>query len=136
MLSFVLARLTEDATSGLRALDEVDSPEPARRGTPFDPERVLREVAAKRAIVRAWLDGLRAAAAPARNRTDVPDAVVAEIAGTWSDHPEYDPAWSRPSSPARTAIPDGAPPSGRRPGDADTGAAVLPFRLRDHRRRH
>ena len=72
-----------------------------------DPARVLREVAAKRAILEFYLeppDGLPAGNAEVISGAEdgsgraprpltVIEAIVLDLAGVWSDHPDYDPAW-------------------------------------------
>lgn len=72
-----------------------------------DPARVLREVAAKRAILEYFLeppDGFRtgnaeviSGAAIGSGRgpglLTVIEAIVLDLAAVWSDHPDYDPAW-------------------------------------------
>jgi hypothetical protein len=75
---------------GAVGLEEADAAHIARH----DPARVLREVAAKRAIIEEWeVDYID------NPCTQLPDARAARlalhvIATVYSDHPDYDPAWT------------------------------------------
>ena len=61
-----------------------------------DPARVLREVAAKRAILREYTDAVdlweRESEAP--DSVAALEAVTRHMAAAHSDHPDYDPAWA------------------------------------------
>lgn len=63
-----------------------------------DPARVLREVAAKRAILAAWQesltiqDGYREVGYE-EGRREAQERDVRHLAAAWGDHPDYDPEW-------------------------------------------
>lgn len=65
----------------------------------WDPERVLREVEAKRRIVDAWSHLDRAnpvdahAAATVDGARRACDSILKILAALHADHPDYDPAW-------------------------------------------
>ena len=73
-----------------------------------DPARVLREVAAKRAILEYYVEppnGVRTGNAEVISSAEggsgrnprvltVIEAIVLDLAAVWSDHPDYDPAWA------------------------------------------
>lgn len=81
--------------------DGRDLPEPASARIVYDPARVLREVEAKRAIIRdaeSLLDP-PLALAPFLSAADplygdVLNGILRHLAAAWSDHPDYDPAWT------------------------------------------
>jgi hypothetical protein len=124
--SFLSARLTDDTTATLRAMN-ADDTAPTRAGLP-DLERLLREATAKRAIVRAWLDGLHDQhPAGAARRPPVPDAVIAELAVVYCDHPEFRPEWMQPGPADRPAIPPPLPHPAATTAPAGHAATVLEF---------
>jgi hypothetical protein len=92
LLSFLAARLSDDATAVLKSMSSTDPPPPAQDSGP-DPEHLLRNVVAKRALVQAWFDGRRDG--DRATRPTVPDAVIAGLAGEYRDHPDFDPGWLR-----------------------------------------
>jgi Family of unknown function (DUF6221) len=71
------------------------------------PDRVLRQVAAMRAILEYYVEppnGYRSGSLEPMSATigevrkaptvlTVIEAIVLDIAAVWSDHPDYDPAW-------------------------------------------
>lgn len=70
-----------------------------------DPERVLREVAAKRAILAAYeQEGAQPIHRPdpevltlIEARLDAYEDAVLALAAIWSDHPDYRQEWAQPS---------------------------------------
>lgn len=56
-----------------------------------DPGRVLREVAAKRAILRHCIDD---GASDWEEVGPVADSILEALARVYSDHPDFDPAWA------------------------------------------
>lgn len=54
-----------------------------------DPARVLRQVAALRRIVDGCAEDVLAVIRPR-----YAEWVLCALAGTWADHPDYDPAWT------------------------------------------
>jgi hypothetical protein len=64
-----------------------------------DPARVLREVEAKRVLLRKYL---AAEVDDDPGTIDVPSLVLLALAAVWSDHPEYDPSWVSPGAPAQS----------------------------------
>ena len=55
-----------------------------------DPARVLREITAKRAVIRRYED----AAFGAEDTVNVLYLVVSDLSGCWSDHPDYRQEWA------------------------------------------
>jgi hypothetical protein len=104
LVSFLLDRLIEDEVVALAAIDSGDVMElratehVAAHVARHDPDRVLRDAAAKRMVVRMWLDGakVRKAGLPAGGGSVVPEAVLAQLAAAYSDHPEFDVDWLAP----------------------------------------
>jgi hypothetical protein len=97
------------------------------------PERMFREIVAKRALIRLWQQA--SDDIPPRADAELLDDVVREIAAVYSDHADFDPTWARselsvePPAPARG--------SGGRPTDQpQQEARILPLpRGRRARRR-
>jgi hypothetical protein len=107
LVGFLLSRLAEDerlaraaqaggsaGTAGTTGGQPVADPRSAHSAR-HDPARVLREVAAKRAMVRAWVEAMQEQLA---EHTDTDFIVLCELAlahfaAVYSDHPEYRPAW-------------------------------------------
>lgn len=82
---FLAARLDEDKQA---VID----------GASQRPERTMREVAAKRAII-ARHAGYHSPAmcgwcSNKEESTDWPCPDILDLAAVWSDHPDYDPAWA------------------------------------------
>jgi hypothetical protein len=107
LVSFLLARLDEDeavAVAAAAALEQVDdTPSPvapplADHIARHDPTRVLREVAAKRAVARLWLEGLTAQLhdPSAGSALDTVETVLVELAAVYADHPEFRSSWLPP----------------------------------------
>ena len=99
LLSFLAARLAEEATAALSATDDATDDATADaaaapQGLP-DPERRLREVVAKRTLLQAWFDGPPDGDRSRSGTRPVPDAAIARLLGEYSDHPRFDPAWIR-----------------------------------------
>jgi hypothetical protein len=78
LTEFLTARLDEDEAD---ARDDDGSPTPIGM---WDPDRVLAEVAAKRAIVDKATD---------YDERWALDEVLRHIAAPYADHPDYDEAW-------------------------------------------
>jgi hypothetical protein len=118
LVAFLLARLADD--------------ERTARATPSgrDGARVLREVAAKRAVVQIWLRAVRAQLLEHRDAGDIEpiETAVAHLATVYADHPDYRPGW-RPGTGDRRDDRSGA--GGERP-DHPAGNVVplWPGRLR------
>ena len=109
ILSFLLARLTDDTVQASRL-----AVAPAGGGPHLPavcaPERLLREVAAKQAIIKVWLAAVRAEDGTGGRWPHGPcDAVIAELISLYADHPEFDRRWLPPrcgaSAGARPAAP-------------------------------
>jgi hypothetical protein len=127
LVGFLLSRLAEDerlarAAQGTGSTGAPPAPDPhpahpahsaqSVHSARHDPARVLREVAAKRAMVRAWVEAMQEQLS---GHTDTDfimlcELALAHFAAVYSDHPEYRPAWlpadrgtaepGRPQSPA------------------------------------
>lgn len=91
--------ITRDAEGMQQAVDERDGPHIARH----DPARVLREVAAKRAIIEAYMESGREftrhmeAGAPVEARFGAMQAlehVIRNLATVYADHPDYREEWN------------------------------------------
>ena len=88
----------------LRDLAFVDSPAEAAlvHAAEHDPAWVLRQVAELRAVVDAADLGVSQVPRPAAGSVVsaasmgwvIGDAVLRHLAAIWSDHPDYDPAWT------------------------------------------
>jgi hypothetical protein len=135
LVSFLLARLDEDeaAARAAAAIEQTGDDTPLPVAPPLadhiarhDPKRVLREVAAKRAVARLWLEGLTGqlndpSVVPA---LDAVETVLVELAAVYADHPEFRSSWlpprehPRPSGPRHLGMHSDCP----RPGN------VIPFR--------
>jgi hypothetical protein len=99
LTAFINARLDEDEAAAKKAIElgaGVWSLAPHFHTARHSPARVLREVAAKRAILRLY-DNPKASA-------HVSGLVLAmvHIAAVWSDHPDYRAEWR----PDAAALPD------------------------------
>lgn len=100
LVTFLDARLQDDETAAQAAIAtrdilpataiEQSSDHRARHG----PIRVLRDVAAKRAMVRMWLDGVSAQRAqPQVQGLDVADAMIMALVAVYADHTDFRPEW-------------------------------------------
>jgi Family of unknown function (DUF6221) len=88
IVEFLRARLADDEAAAPYAISSLtDWGEFVR----YDPARVLREVAAKRAIIRLALS--RRGAPPEESHVVI-DEMVGALASVYADHPDFDPAWS------------------------------------------
>jgi hypothetical protein len=103
LVSFLLARVTEDEMIALSAIGSGEvvelkaTEQVARHMCRHDPDRVLREAAAKRAVVALWAAGARAdKAGRGQDVEHVPAAVVVHLASAYSDHPDFDGDWLGP----------------------------------------
>ena len=71
----------------------------AQHAASHDPARVLREVAAKRAVVGAYAKADEwvnvSAGATAGYARQIMDETLRHVAAVWSDHPDYKPEWRR-----------------------------------------
>ena len=100
LVAFLLARLDEDEAAARTVLLD-------REFLPFEsvvqtadhfarhgPLRVLREVAAKRAVVQKCRDGLQAQPGGFHvGRLDVAEALIAALASVFAEHPDFNPEW-------------------------------------------
>jgi hypothetical protein len=107
ILSFLLARLTDDTVQASRL-----AVAPVGGGPHLPavcaPERLLREVAVKQAIIEVWLAAVRAEDGTAGRWPRGPcDAVVAELISLYADHPEFDRRWlsARCGAPPPESVP-------------------------------
>jgi Family of unknown function (DUF6221) len=101
---FLSERILEDANGACevhtpRACGSVDrdgefDPDPVYCGCDY-PKRVLREVAAKSAIVQRWKeqDTMRYDNAEDESRAWLLDAVLRDLLAIYSDHPDYRAGW-------------------------------------------
>ncbi len=135
---FLDSRLMEDTADALIADDLVlagteDAELGAARSLWDRPERMFREIVAKRALIGLW----RRAGddVPLRAGAELLEDVVREIAAVYSDHADFDPTWARsgpgvaPPAPARGS-------DGRSTDQAQQEARILPLpRGRRARRR-
>jgi hypothetical protein len=104
IMAFLNARLDEDEAIARAAVsfdygvsDWCDDGDPVNAHIArHDPARVLRDIAAKREILRrATFGGKLPRIAPTPTlAVEVLDRVVALLAQAYSDHPDYDPAWA------------------------------------------
>lgn len=101
LASFLMDRLIEDEVVASAAVEDIDDAEllapdgVAEHFTRHDPVRVLREVAAKRALVHIWLQTL---AGQLREHDPgalaVAEQALAHLASVYADHPDYRPGWA------------------------------------------
>jgi hypothetical protein len=102
IVEFLEARLTEEEAAirdGLFVLGTADVPEDGTDGKGSLGERMEEECAQKRAIIASWRE-----AAEAEGIEDPADAegtvavarraMLTILAGSYRDHPDYDPGWS------------------------------------------
>jgi hypothetical protein len=95
LTAFLLARLVEDEEAARTLLLRGDVPpfesltRTADHRARHGPLRVIREVAAKRAVLQRWQEA----------EADAPDAralvltLVAALAAVFAEHPDFDPTW-------------------------------------------
>jgi hypothetical protein len=95
--AFLRARLDEDERLATLARPEFFTPEclavfasagDAAHVIRHDPARVLREVAAKRAILELHAQGTDWDGEP------WPCSTIRALIAIWRDHPDFDPAWA------------------------------------------
>jgi Family of unknown function (DUF6221) len=103
LVTFLLARITEDEMIALSAIGSGEvvelkaTEQVAQHMCRHDPDRVLREAAAKRAIVALWATGARAEKAGRGRAVErVPVAVIVHLVSAYSDHPDFDGDWLGP----------------------------------------
>jgi hypothetical protein len=99
MIAFAKARLDEDEARATAALAEWDQNAMEWEDLPdasyaharwHDPARVLREVAAVRAVIATYERSVRMVG----ESLSVPDRKLTEaFAAVWSDHPDYQASW-------------------------------------------
>jgi Family of unknown function (DUF6221) len=112
ILSFLLARLTDDTVQASRMAVTPAGTGSRRLPSGCAPERLLREVAAKRAIIQVWLRGLRAEEGPGARWPGGPcDPVIAELVSVYADHPKCDRSWLPPGCGAHPPGPGPSRPS-------------------------
>jgi hypothetical protein len=106
LAAFLLARLTEDEIIAVDAIENFDeaqlrvTDEVGTHIVRHDPPRVLRDVAAKRAVVQMWLDGIRGQLSQnAPDGLDLVDSAMSLFAAVYSDHPDFRPAWLPAQAP-------------------------------------
>jgi hypothetical protein len=149
LVRFVLARLAEveraARVSGDLRLDEPPAdpaPGSADLAAPLvvpiarhAPERVLRDVAAQRAVVRAWLVAVWSQLVEPGDpdAVDAAETAIARMAADYPDHPDYRPVWLAAAGP--TADEPGGAPGDRMGRPAGTVSALRSGRVR-RRRRH
>lgn len=100
LVAFLLERLAEDeAVAEAASRRRAAAQQAAADGADLhlvqqSPARALRDVAAKRAIVQMWLDGLRARLSEHRSDgLELVDAAIVELAAVYADHPDFHPGW-------------------------------------------
>jgi|tagenome__1003787_1003787.scaffolds.fasta_scaffold18636739_1 hypothetical protein len=100
LVSFLLARLEDDEIAARTLIGSGEtlpfesSIQTSDHASRHGPVRILREVAAKRAMVQMWQDGLRARAEqfPVAG-LDIADAMITALVAVHADHPDFDPDW-------------------------------------------
>jgi hypothetical protein len=75
----------------IQYIADAEAPEYAAHIADHDPARVLREVAAKRSMLRMYQDAVAEAGSEV---VEWMLAVIETEARIWSDHPGFDPAWA------------------------------------------
>jgi hypothetical protein len=112
LATFLLARLDEDERIAADAAELFDgaqlqvADDVGAHIVRHDPARVLRDVAATRAVVQIWLDGIAGQLSQNRGEgLDLVDAAMSRLAAVYSDHPDYRPAWSATQDRGQPAVP-------------------------------
>lgn len=111
LVAFLDARLQDDETVAQAAIATRDilavtaikqlSDHRARHG----PIRVLRDVAAKRAMVQMWLDGVCAQRdQPQVPGLDVAGAMIMALVAVYAEHPDFRPDWLEMDGPEPPAV--------------------------------
>jgi Family of unknown function (DUF6221) len=103
LTEFLLARISDDEAASKRWDEKFFAAEaPDRSDTPFDPERILAECAAKRSVTETYTRLM----ASAREDPSAPpgkvhalEMVLRTLALPYAHHPDYRPEWS-PMAPA------------------------------------
>ena len=131
LVAFLDARLQDDETVAQAAIAARDILAVTAVGQPSEhrarhgPIRVLRDVAAKRAMVQMWLDGVCAQRDhPPVPGLDVADAMIMALVAVYAEHPDFRPDWLAMDGP------EPMPRPGRtgETGPADAGRAnVIAF---------
>jgi hypothetical protein len=117
-----MTRLAEDASAALAASESdqtTEDPGYAALGAAPDPDRLLREVTAKHALVRLWRDAGRSS----RSSTgcEVAEAMVRELVVVYSNHPEFDPVWLFPEATSSQQRQEWQPGEGTREAPTEGG---------------
>lgn len=133
LVRFLNARLQDDETAAQRAITAARDvlpitaiEEAADHRARHSPIRVLRDVAAKRAMVQMWLDGVRAEQdQPQVPGLDVADAMLMALVVVYAEHPDFRLDW------LATDRPDPVPHPGRtsetgRPGAGPDNIIAFP----------
>lgn len=122
ILRFLLARLAEDAAGASRLAVGPVAAGDGQVPPACAPYRLLREVAAKRAIVEIWRAALDAQVGQAARWPHGPcDAVIAAILPLYAEHADFDPSWLSPG--CRAPAPE---PTPLRPQPRPLGADPVP----------
>ena len=99
LAAFLVARLDEDeaAARSLLLSGEIlpfeSIAQAADHRARYGPLRVLREVHAKRAVVRRWREGSHVQRHPQAGPPDAAAALMAVLASVFADHPDFDSTW-------------------------------------------
>lgn len=143
LVRFVLARLAEVERTARTAHDLHLGRPPADPAAPLvvpiarhAPERVLRDVAADRAVVRAWVLAVRSQlVAPVDpDAVEAAEAAIARMATGFAGHPDYRAGWLPAARP--TADEPGDTPGDRSLRPVGTVTALGSGRVRRRRRQH
>lgn len=98
LAAFLLARLDEDEAAARRVLlggeflPFESLAQTSDHGARHGPLRVLREVAAKRAVVGRWHGAVHGDRDPA-DGAGTAVALIAALAAVFAEHPDFDPDW-------------------------------------------
>ena len=100
LVTFLLARLDEDEEAaraqmrGGAILPFESTAQTADHRARHGTLRVLREVAAKRAVVQMWRDNVRGQRDRlGAGRPDLAEALIVAMAAVFAEHPDFDPNW-------------------------------------------
>ena len=91
LVSFLLERLRDDERLAAAAREDAASAD--RHAARHGPDRVLREVTAKRDVVQVWADGLRSRLAGRPDDGALVEELVIALARVYADHPDFDACW-------------------------------------------